>query len=337
MKKIIVMAAAVAAFSVPAQAERRIDGDSGSAGIFSVEHPLPGRSLGGTFTIDRWLRTELPGGDYVAELARAYQERADYERTDKNKKKGRKGDSNWYDATAFAEKSMAAAGGTEVQPWTPAELGINEPLLIDALTIAREGTIRRAAKFRNVAPAACAQMVALLDHWMEQVREVPHSITEPDDMKIGWVRAYEGCWDPLEFYGFPVNSPSSTDNDRRISDEPAPNLNEYSKLLAAAEEYGFDERVGLLKILQVFVIAQGHTSTTASLAYNENLGYRRATFAREIFTAAGVDPARVGRDTKGETQLKVQTPDRTEEYRNRRVVILEEYQPDDAYRGVYEY
>ncbi|MEL6979374.1 MAG: OmpA family protein [Pseudomonadota bacterium] len=305
MKKIIILAAVAATVSVPALAR--------NAGI--PGHPLPGRSMASTFVIQNWLDTELPGGSYVAELAKAYQERADYEAAYSGD-----GDTNWYDATAFYAKSVRAANGEDVQPWAPSELGLDDAVL----TVAYDATIKRAAKYRSIAPAACAQLVALYDHYIEQVRETPHYITEPDAVFTGWVAAYKSCYTPSNIYGFPINACENTDNDRRIQDEPAPGLNERSKAEALAAELGADEASGLLGLIDAFIMVEGHASTTASMRYNKRLGECRAGFVKELLTVAGVETTRVGAVSKGEEELEVQTGDGVEEYRNRRVVVIEQ-------------
>ncbi len=291
-----------------------------------IHFDLPEARFVDTFTVQDFLDLEIAGGSYTNELAKAYQERAAYEAS-----YGTKGDGNWYDATAFYNKGLLALNGQEVQPWTPDELGVNEEFgarYIDAATIAAariayNATLKRVARYKSVKPAECAQLVALYDHWLEQVRETPHYITRPDAVFAGWVAAYKGCFSTEIFFGFPVNHCESTDNDFRISDEPESNLNERSRLEAYAASLGEDEASGLLNLIDAVILVEGHASTTASMLYNRRLGECRSSFAAGLLEAAGVDINRVTTESFGEEDLLVPTPDATEEYRNRRVEIEE--------------
>jgi hypothetical protein len=280
-----------------------------------LHHDLPEAAFFDTLTIQEFLDAEIAGGSYTNALAKAYQERSAYEAS-----YGTAGDGNWYDATAFYNKGLLALAGNEVAPWTPEQLGVTD----SAALIAYNATVKRVNKYKSVKPVACAQLTALYDHWLEQVRETPHFITEPDAVFVGWVAAYKGCFTPHAIYGFPVNHCENTDDDWRISDEPAANMNQRSFAQAIATELGADEASGLLDLIDAVVLVEGHASTTASMLYNERLGTCRADFVVELMKAAGVNPDRIGKLTKGETELEVPTADSVEEYRNRRVIVDEQ-------------
>lgn len=280
---------------------------------------MPGQSFADTFTIQSWLDTELPGGSYVDELAIAYQERADYEAAYSSK-----GDTNWYDATAFAAKSREAAAGVEVMPWDPSVLGVDDP----TVRLAYEATVARSQQYRDVAPAACAQLVALYDHFLEQYDEAdmsaglpPHSVTAPEDVLTAWVGAYKACYEPTSIYGFRVDHCENTDG--FIPDEPAGYGDERSKAEALAADLGDDEASGLLTLIDAVVLVEGHASTTASRQYNRRLSECRAGFIRDLLIVAGVDEERIDTIGLGELKLEVPTRDGVEEYRNRRVVVIE--------------
>jgi OOP family OmpA-OmpF porin len=65
----------------------------------------------------------------------------------------------------------------------------------------------------------------------------------------------------------------------------------------------------------------GYTDTLASSQYNDKLSKRRAEKVAQDLINAGVDESRISTVGKGETVLKVPTPDETEEVSNRRVEI----------------
>ncbi len=66
----------------------------------------------------------------------------------------------------------------------------------------------------------------------------------------------------------------------------------------------------------------GHTDTSGSRAYNQQLSERRAADAREELVRQGINPAIISSEGKGETELFVQTPDGTKEQLNRRTEVL---------------
>ncbi len=65
----------------------------------------------------------------------------------------------------------------------------------------------------------------------------------------------------------------------------------------------------------------GYTDTLASEQYNEKLSKQRAEKVAQDLINAGVETTRISTSGKGETNLKVPTPDETEEVSNRRVEI----------------
>jgi OOP family OmpA-OmpF porin len=65
----------------------------------------------------------------------------------------------------------------------------------------------------------------------------------------------------------------------------------------------------------------GHTDTTGSARYNQNLSQRRAAAVRAELIADGVPPDQIITSGAGETGLAVPTADHVNEPRNRRVVI----------------
>lgn len=287
---------------------------------------LPGQNFVDTLTIQQWLDTDLTGNSYTDALARAYQDRADYEASYRID-----GDTNWSDATAFANKSMEAASGVAVKPWAPSTLGVSDP----DIELAYQATLKRSAAYSDVAPQACADMVALYDHVLEQFDEgTPpgsntylgpdnHSVTDFRTILTDWVGSYKACYTPGSIYGFPVDACENTDNDRLISDEPAPRLDERSKAEALAGELGADERSGLLNLIDSVIMVEGHASRTASRRYNQRLSECRAGFMRDLLIVAGVSPDRIDAVGRGEDDPEVQTGDGVEAYRNRRVVVIE--------------
>lgn len=261
---------------------------------------LPGSSFLATFDAQEFLDTPLEGGSYTAELARAYQQRAAYEAS-----YGVDGDENWYDATAFVAKGQAAAAGEEVTPWDPADLELGAAELV----LARHATIDMAAKYKDENPRACAQMVAFYDHFIEEVREKRHSITEPSAMLGEWKTAYAGCIGVRSIYGYPVTGCRPTDRKERA----------HANRVAA--DLGAAGRSGLLAAIQADLTVAGNTSTTGSEKRNERLSACRAEWIKNLMVKKGVPEGLITTVAQGETALEVATADGVEEYRNRRTDI----------------
>lgn len=281
---------------------------------------LPESSLADTFVIQDFLDEDLAGGSLSDELARAYRERAGYEAGYDGPGYSGEGDHNWYDATAFYVKGYDAAQGGMPAPWEPRSIGVDVP----AAHVAYKATLKRMQTYGAENPAACAQMQAYYDHYVEQLRETPHFLTAPTVMFTKWVQFYKACMGIQPIYGYPINHTHPHDEDAQIQGEPEKGRNERSKANALAASLGEDEATGVLDLVRAVVAVEGHTSTTASRRYNQRLSERRAAWMRELLIANGVSAARVETMGAGETELQVETADEVEEYWNRRTEISEQ-------------
>ena len=65
----------------------------------------------------------------------------------------------------------------------------------------------------------------------------------------------------------------------------------------------------------------GHTDTSGSSAYNKKLSIKRATAVKDALVERGVDPTLVKIDSRGESDLLVETADNVREPANRRVTV----------------
>lgn len=146
---------------------------------------LPGARLGDTHVVQNFLETPITGESYTDHLAAAYQLRALEERAQ---------DTSWHDSIAFFRKGRAAMAGEPVRPWDPAVYGLGD---YSPLKHGHQRT--RAATARNAAlrPAACAQMVARFDAWLEAAREAEAVSDEETLSEIrargSWSAAYVAC------------------------------------------------------------------------------------------------------------------------------------------------
>jgi outer membrane protein OmpA-like peptidoglycan-associated protein len=69
------------------------------------------------------------------------------------------------------------------------------------------------------------------------------------------------------------------------------------------------------------VVATGHTDTVGDLLDNDALSLERARSVAALLIARGLPPEDVVVAGRGERELRVRTPDATDEPRNRRVVV----------------
>ena len=92
-------------------------------------------------------------------------------------------------------------------------------------------------------------------------------------------------------------------------------LTDESKLVAAQVL----AEIGKTPLAEVVII--GHTDTTGTQDYNDDLSLARATVVRDKLIRRGVAPERIEVAGRGERELMIKTPDETAEPRNRRVEI----------------
>jgi outer membrane protein OmpA-like peptidoglycan-associated protein len=74
-------------------------------------------------------------------------------------------------------------------------------------------------------------------------------------------------------------------------------------------------------VAQASVIIQGHTDTTGTPEYNNDLSRRRANNVAQVVEASGISREKIIIQAMGETDLKVQTADNVDNEANRRVVV----------------
>ncbi len=71
----------------------------------------------------------------------------------------------------------------------------------------------------------------------------------------------------------------------------------------------------------VELLVVGHTDTVGDGPFNERLGLARAQAVAAELASRGVNPLSLDLESRGERELLVDTPDETDEPRNRRVVV----------------
>jgi outer membrane protein OmpA-like peptidoglycan-associated protein len=251
---------------------------------------LPGANLGQTFTAEGYLDNQIEGQSFNAALAREYQALA---------VRSARTDVNWMDATAYIQKSRAAASGG-VAPWSPSDVGVtvNDYSYDEVVQ-----TVQANAQQR---PAACAKAQAYWDQYLESLAEGAYACISVEDAKAMLDEALSACrgaaGDLVVYFGF-----------------------DRADITTAAQQV-IDQVVDMLAgYADPLVSIVGHTDTVGSVEYNQQLSERRATAVenaiRSRASAEGVGIGNITKAGRSELDLAVPTADGVREPRNRRATI----------------
>ncbi|WP_404384575.1 OmpA family protein [Caenispirillum salinarum] len=231
------------------------------------------------------------GDAFTDALKDAYLARAEFERNE----------SDWGDVTYFNMRAKSAAQGTAPAVPELSTRGISGADLVAGRTALIE---RLQSNAPGNTPKACAEAQAWFEHWMEQEEEghQPDHIAMAKGSFAEWLEQCEPVVREAEDFAiyFPLDSARLTTAAR-------------GEVARAAATY---ERMD-----RAVVTIVGHTDTSGSAAYNEDLAQRRAAMVTSALTAMGVPSDAINRDAMGERQPAVETGDGVEEVENRRVTI----------------
>lgn len=248
---------------------------------------LPGGSLGGTFGAEDYLGQTLGGASFNDELARAYQKVASFNATSPV---------NWLDSTVYIERSKAAAAGSPMELYQPADFGVNGDL--EAL---RARTIASVGAYASVRPAECAEAMAFYDHLVEATYQGDSAGQTIENARAMYNSAITACEPPIApdgiFFGFGSSSLTAA-ADAIISD-----------LVAAVSGTG----------RAVSVV--GHTDTVGSQAFNQVLSERRATAVANRMIELGVPAGTITTAGRSFNEPAIDTGPNVREARNRRVEV----------------
>lgn len=226
---------------------------------------------------------------------------------------------DYPDALHFARKGLAAASGDAVTPEPITDWNLEEPH-IQELSAAR-GRLMVAYDLgaREVAPREAAYTQAMFDCWIEQQEE-----NWQDDDIINCKTAFEEAIVKLEgMLQPPAPAPEPA---------PEPMAPEDAVYLVFFNWDSENLGSGALNVLdavatevaknppsQINII--GHSDTSGPQDYNQKLAFQRANTVRDALIERGVDPNILMVDSRGESELLVETPDNVREPANRRVNI----------------
>lgn len=253
---------------------------------------LPGANLGKTFYAEPYLAGDHGGPGFTGALASEYTELG------RNQAKMVR----WMNATAFITKAEQAEAGTEPQPWTPDQLGVNG----EASALYQEVVASISAN-KAERPAECARAQAMWDQYLTVLRAEAAGAKCPltsDDALAMLNEALAAC-DPaagpadfIVYFGF--NRSNLTDQARGVIDEVVAT---YSSMGASA------------------VSIVGHTDTVGSVQYNQGLSERRANRVAQALVDLGVPGGQIATAGRSELEPARPTADNVREQLNRRATI----------------
>jgi OOP family OmpA-OmpF porin len=177
---------------------------------------------------------------------------------------------------------------------------------------------------REKAPADAARAQAMYDCWIQE-EETRNEGHQPDD--IAFCR--DGFWDALG----KVQEAIKPEPEPMAAPEPAPIPPEppardylvffdFDKTDVRADSAAILDRVveAMAELESNSITLIGHTDTMGPAEYNETLSVSRAFAVGDYLAGKGITTG-VSTSGKGQTDLRVSTPDEVNEQENRRVEI----------------
>lgn len=227
---------------------------------------------------------------------------------------------DYPDALHFARKGLAAASGEAVMPEPITDWNLEEPHIQELSAGRGRLIVAFDLGAREIAPSEAAHAQAMFDCWIEQQEE-----KWQDNDIINCKTGFEEAMNKLEgMLQAPAPQP--------VAEAAEPMAPEDAVYLVF---FNWDEAIlgsGALNVLdavatevakntpaQINVI--GHADTSGPLDYNQKLALKRANAVRDALIQRGVNASLMMVDSRGESELLVDTPDNVREPANRRVNI----------------
>lgn len=232
---------------------------------------------------------------------------------------------DYPDALHFARKGLAASSGEEVLPEPTSDWNLS-PEHVRELGTAR-GRLMKVLDMgaREMMPDQAAVAQARFDCWIEQQEEN----WQNDDIstcKNDFLSALKILEDQMTTVATPAEPPMTVEATEPMQIENAVYLVffDFDKSMVTDEGESIVEAVvtelnGRSDVNAITII--GHTDTSGSNSYNQRLAMKRAQAVMDTLVERGVDPALIRMESRGESDLIVQTADGIREPANRRVSI----------------
>ena len=254
---------------------------------------LAGSLTACAFNVEPFLNKQITGVDFSSYLAREYQRRTDIEVNV---------DVEWFHASRLAAKGERALAGQSVLPWEPSDWNV-DPVDVSDLEAARGRLIQRLDRGREETPEACARAQVYFDGWLEQANDNDWGAPGFGSVQPDYVASERAAFEDMLplcggsyviYFGF-----DRTD----LTDAAIAVIEEIAEIVTGRS-------VSIL----------GHTDTSGSSAYNDNLSKRRAESVADALRQRGSSISSTGGD--GENDLAVPTADGVREPLNRRATVF---------------
>jgi outer membrane protein OmpA-like peptidoglycan-associated protein len=248
---------------------------------------LPGGSLGQTFGMDSFLAQDLGGTGFNGHLADAYQQVAAWNATEAV---------NWLDSTVYANRARAAASGSPMDLYQPADFGVNGDLEAE-----RARVIAAVGAHSSARPRECAEAMAYYDHLVEGTYQGDANGQRLATVQSRYDAAISACEGVIPtdgiFFGFDSAS------------------------ITAAADAIIRDIVAAVGGSGRAVSVVGHTDTVGSLDYNQGLSERRANAVANRMVELGVAAGSITTAGRSWLEPAVETGPGVREARNRRVEV----------------
>ncbi len=227
---------------------------------------------------------------------------------------------DYPDALHFARKGLAAASGESVMPEPVSDWNLSEQHIKELASARGRIIIAFDLGAREIAPAMSAKVQARYDCWIERQEENWEGETI--------IQCRQEFLDAINELEALVQQPAP----QMPKAEPPPMVPEEAMYLVF---FNWDSTVlssGAKSVLDAVaaevgkntpakINVLGHADTSGDAKYNEKLAFRRASVVRDYLVSKGVNAELMAVESRGETDLLVETSDNVREPANRRVNI----------------
>jgi OOP family OmpA-OmpF porin len=230
-------------------------------------------------------------------------------------------EADWMHGDTFARKGMAAGNGEMVMPEEVGDWALSDEKQQELTSARGQLTAALGGGGREKAPAEAAKAQAMFDCWIQE-EDARYEGHQPADIAA----CRSAFWDNLaivqeaikpepEPVAAPAPAPEPVARDYLVyfdfdkTDIRADAASILDRVIEAMEEVGSNS-----------LTLVGHTDTMGPAEYNQTLSVSRASSVSEYLTAKGITGSMDG-SGKGQTDLRVSTPDEVNEQENRRVEI----------------
>ena len=256
--------------------------------------------------VDQMNHVNMSGQDFNGNLARNYKDLANYEAYQMY---------DWPDAVTFADKSMAAGAGKNVQPADPAQYRIKGDDKKAELVAARQRLMAGLANGSMTrVPTDAAYAQTNYDCWVEQ-QEEGWQFDHIAVCKNGFMRAIQVV----------ENIPGAqTQVQPAIPAQAGPFLVffDWDKSVLTADARRVLDQIVLRERNSAEAIHLiGHADRSGPDNYNLKLSQRRADSTKAYLVSHGIAANRITTEARGERDPLIQTADGVREPQNRRVAI----------------